>query len=291
MSIPDYFSDLRNNLLRSVPSLCSEVESQCDALFSSYRLGSAPGPTVVRCAISGDVRLTAVEHALVLSPLFGRLHRLRQISTVSLVYPNATHTKASTSLEALGVTQSYLDALALRADQVGAPRPSNEDVEALRLAALLNDIASGPYNYVLWPLVERQSTAIFEAARFTISRVLRIRDVPSAQDIATILLLLSPKFQRVLSNLTGSEQHSKTLTIRIIAALLGSSEFLLTKYLNGIMYGPLEPVRVARQYLDLASTSQLNSFDLPRLLASLNLYRVQPIEFAGHISSPTGSSP
>lgn len=59
--------------------------------------------------IHGDIYLTRLEQAIVDSPPFQRLRRIRQLGMVHLVYPGATHTRFSHALGALRVVQDLLD--------------------------------------------------------------------------------------------------------------------------------------------------------------------------------------
>ncbi len=64
---------------------------------------------VVTDPIHGDIYLTKLERAIVDSPPFQRLRRIRQLGMVHLVYPGATHTRFSHALGALRVVQDLLD--------------------------------------------------------------------------------------------------------------------------------------------------------------------------------------
>ena len=64
---------------------------------------------VITDPIHGDIYLTKLERAIVDSPPFQRLRRIRQLGMVHLVYPGATHTRFSHALGALRVVQALLD--------------------------------------------------------------------------------------------------------------------------------------------------------------------------------------
>lgn len=66
---------------------------------------------VVTDPVHGDVYLSRLEQALVDSPPFQRLRRIRQLGTVHLVYPGATHTRFSHALGSLRVVQDLLDVI------------------------------------------------------------------------------------------------------------------------------------------------------------------------------------
>jgi HD superfamily phosphohydrolase len=68
----------------------------------------APGK-VITDPVHGDIYLNWLEVAIVDSPAFQRLRRVRQLGMTHLVYPGATHTRLSHSLGTVRVAQMLLD--------------------------------------------------------------------------------------------------------------------------------------------------------------------------------------
>lgn len=64
---------------------------------------------VITDPVHGDVFTTRLEQAIIDTPPFERLRRVRQLGTTHLVYPGATHTRFSHSLGALRAVQNLLD--------------------------------------------------------------------------------------------------------------------------------------------------------------------------------------
>lgn len=136
----------------------------------------APGK-VITDPIHGDVYLTRLEQAIVDSPPFQRLRRVRQLGTTHLVYPGATHTRFAHSLGALRVVQDLFDVALAQRDARGGrpdlfeqwradlgvelftdapPDPAGvrtylkwvgQAMVAARLGALLHDISHVPYGH------------------------------------------------------------------------------------------------------------------------------------------------
>jgi HD superfamily phosphohydrolase len=71
---------------------------------------------VVTDPVHGDIYLSKLERAIVDSPPFERLRRIRQLGTVHFVYPGATHTRFSHALGALRVVQDLLDIILAQRD-------------------------------------------------------------------------------------------------------------------------------------------------------------------------------
>lgn len=89
-----------------------------------------------------DVPLTKLEVIITQTAIFQRLFNLRQLGFAHLVYPAATHTRATHSIRCLAFAIKILDSL--------KKTPDNEsDYYAIRLAALLHDIGHGPFSHTI----------------------------------------------------------------------------------------------------------------------------------------------
>ncbi len=95
-------------------------------------------------AIHGDIHLTPKEIKVIDTPTFQRLRQIKQLQMSHLTYPNATHTRFMHSLGVLGIM--------IRVQQVAQENGislEDEEIENLRLAALLHDIGHYPYSHLL----------------------------------------------------------------------------------------------------------------------------------------------
>ncbi len=101
---------------------------------------------MIRDAIWGDVRLGARELALIDTPAFQRLRRIRQLGFTDLVFPGARHTRFEHSLGVYHVAGLALDRLAW---VEGAPGLSQEDRATFLAAALLHDVGHYPFSHAL----------------------------------------------------------------------------------------------------------------------------------------------
>src|SRR3954449_9806663 len=115
--------------------------------------------------VHGDVYTTWLEQAIVDSPPFQRLRRVRQLGTTHLVYPGATHSRFSHSLGALRFVQDLLDAVLWQherphhvddllkqwqaSDESDAERHIARAIVLARLGALLHDIGHIPFGHSL----------------------------------------------------------------------------------------------------------------------------------------------
>ncbi|WP_416840727.1 HD domain-containing protein [Haloferax sp. DFSO52] len=103
--------------------------------------------TAVKDSVHDYISLDPVAADLVDTPEFQRLRHIKQLSTVRLVYPSASHTRFEHSLGVYHLASqavSHLDIDGDRADHV-------------RAAALLHDIGHGPYGHQTEDLIRRRT--------------------------------------------------------------------------------------------------------------------------------------
>jgi len=98
--------------------------------------------------------------ALIDTPEFQRLRRVRQLGLAYFAYQSAEHSRFTHSLGALHLATRILDRLR------GKYQISDEDRLAVRVAALLHDVGHGPFSHVV------ESILGFHHEQFTIDAVL-----------------------------------------------------------------------------------------------------------------------
>ncbi len=111
----------------------------------------------VRMAVSGDVRLTALEVAIIDSPDFQRLRRIQQLGPAQWVYPTALHTRFDHSIGVLATAELMIQSIRQAHSQIDAsgsaavkPCVITENQRVLaRLFGLLHDITHVPYGHTL----------------------------------------------------------------------------------------------------------------------------------------------
>lgn len=123
------------------------------------------GGKVITDPVHGDVLLMPIEVAVVDSPAFQRLRRVRQLGNTHLVYPGATHTRFSHGIGTMQAAQRLLDVLVNQregihggSDLFGQWAADPDDAEKLdretgrvivlaRLGALLHDLLHVPFGH------------------------------------------------------------------------------------------------------------------------------------------------
>lgn len=124
-------------ILENVTDLMAAKESDAERFTRKTR--------VIRDPLHGDIRYTEFELAIINTPAFQRLRRLRQLGTSHFVYPGAEHTRF---LHALGTLHTAERILLQIEQKSGHPLESHDRVVA-RAYALLHDISHAPFGHTL----------------------------------------------------------------------------------------------------------------------------------------------
>ncbi|MDG6989404.1 MAG: HD domain-containing protein [Nitrososphaerota archaeon] len=96
----------------------------------------------IRDPVHGYVRMTAVEKELIDSPFVQRLRRIHQLAGSYLVYPGATHTRFEHVVGTMHVAGQIAESL-VRTSQL-----EGDEVQEVRVAALLHDVGHGPFSHM-----------------------------------------------------------------------------------------------------------------------------------------------
>ncbi len=102
-------------------------------------------PVQIRDPVHNFILLRDKEQRLVSTPAFQRLRGIRQLAMATLVYPGALHTRFDHSIGVMHVAGQMAESLGMDRD----------DVQTVRLAALLHDIGHGPFSHVSEYALER----------------------------------------------------------------------------------------------------------------------------------------
>ncbi|MFD1515004.1 HD domain-containing protein [Halomarina rubra] len=101
----------------------------------------------IKDSVHDHIEVDGVAEALLDTPLVQRLRRIRQLGTVSFVYPSANHTRFEHSLGVYHLADRALDNLGIE----------GQNADRIRAAALLHDTGHGPYSHNLEGLIYRQT--------------------------------------------------------------------------------------------------------------------------------------
>ena len=92
----------------------------------------------IRDSVYGDISLSIFEEKVMDMPQFQRLRRIKQLGLINLIYPGANHTRFEHSIGTMNLGSKLANELDL----------PEEDIELIRISALLHDIGHGPFSHV-----------------------------------------------------------------------------------------------------------------------------------------------
>lgn len=142
---------------------------------------------VFRDPVHGNVSVTdPTVFALIQSPEFQRLRRIRQLGTSFISYPGAEHTRFAHSLGVYHLMNRVLKHL----EEHGAPIDAEEHAMAC-CAALLHDIGHGPFSHLFEKLIrshhERWVERIITSPESSIYQILHSRNPAWPSRIASFI--------------------------------------------------------------------------------------------------------
>ena len=110
-----------------------------------------PRTKFFRDPIHGFIEVRPHERAVIDSPIFQRLRRIRQLSFCYLVYHGAEHSRFGHSLGVMHLVTTLYDSVMMNTEELGtdSARYDAEDEKTLRMAALLHDIGHPPFSHGL----------------------------------------------------------------------------------------------------------------------------------------------
>jgi HD superfamily phosphohydrolase len=106
-----------------------------------------PDTGVIRDSLYSRVPVNRNVLALMATPEFLRLQRVKQLGWVYTVWPGATHTRYEHSLGVYYLARRALESLLALGADGGLPNPDPEHLRVLLAAALLHDVGHYPYSH------------------------------------------------------------------------------------------------------------------------------------------------
>ena len=92
----------------------------------------------IRDSVYGDITIQEFEVKIMDMPQFQRLRRIKQLGLINLIYPGATHTRFEHCVGTMNLGSKLAEELNLKKDEI----------ELIRISALLHDIGHGPFSHV-----------------------------------------------------------------------------------------------------------------------------------------------
>jgi len=182
------------------------------------------------------------------TPSFQRLRNLKQLQMAHLTYPNATHTRFAHSL---GVFAVMSRVLAVAKDALDI---SEDDVEDLRLAALLHDVGHYPYSHLMERIDSVELTEETVASLSPVKKTLNLvrTPYPEHEELGRIIVTTRPDLVeaiggkdracRIADLFTRSKAADQQLSKLIHSSLdMDRFDFLLRDTMaTGVPYGTVD---------------------------------------------------
>ena len=121
-----------------------------------WPVASPPRATVLD-PIHGSIQISELEYTLLQTPFLARLHGVKQLGMVHLVYPQAKHSRLEHSLGVLHLTGYAAEVLARRwlcELRLCGERHARNFVTVARLSGLLHDLGHPPFSHAMEEALE-----------------------------------------------------------------------------------------------------------------------------------------
>lgn len=200
-------------------------------------------PHEMRDPIHGFIKLSKKERELIDTKVFQRLRRIHQLAMTFLVYPGAVHTRFDHSIGVMHIAGRICH----RLRELNPKRVSNEDIDRVRLAALLHDIGHGPFSHVSEHLLD-ESVPDKEKIREKIHEKITVDIIRTDSEINEILSPDERDF--VISMIEGQEAWDWRRDVVSSELDADKMDYLLRdSYFTGVKYGEYDLEKVIESFL------------------------------------------
>ena len=210
----------------------------------------------VKDSVHDHIEVEGVAEALLDTPMVQRLRRIRQLGTVSLVYPSANHTRFEHSLGVYHLANEALSHLGI----------DGRNAERVRAAALLHDTGHGPYSHNLEDLIYRHTGRLHD----------EIADLLGDGEVATILEAHDLDPEVVADLVCGDGRYGQLVSGELDVDRM---DYLVRDaHHTGVPYGAIDHGRLVRE---------LRFLDGELVLAEGNVQTAESLLLARALMNPT----
>lgn len=191
-----------------------------------------PPVAEIRDPVHGYIKITEAEREVIDTPFVQRLRRIHQLAGAYMVYPGAVHTRFDHVTGAMHVAGEVAEALSLWVDL------TPDQIQEIRLAALLHDVGHGPFSHTFEEVLAEKSSTTHEDISQRIIVETSIRDALNKHGF-------SPK--KMSDFAIGKQSTKPAFMNEIIAGGLSADimDYLLRdSYFTGVEYGKVDVQRV-----------------------------------------------
>ncbi len=170
------------------------------------------------------------------NPIFQRLRRIRQLSGAHMTYPGAQHTRFDHLIGSMHLAKLAAKRLAAKTDM------NPQQVEEIKIAALLHDIGHGPFSHLFEEVLAERRNISHEDLTKRVIQETEIKDILEKHGYRTdiipdLAIGLSQNRPLYLNELVGGG-----LSVDIMDYLLRDS------YFTGVEYGKVDIHRIINSF-------------------------------------------
>ncbi len=185
----------------------------------------------IRDPVHGYIKIKEEERAIIDSPFVQRLRRIHQLAGAYMVYPGGVHSRFEHVLGTMHVAGLIAESLADKVDL------GEEQIQELRLAALLHDVGHGPFSHLFEEVLTDKTGLSHEDMSQRIVLESDIRGILERYSISA----------SAMSKLCIGKQKTHPFMNEVIAGGLSADimDYLLRdSYFTGVEYGKVDIHRV-----------------------------------------------
>lgn len=275
--------DFVGRLQASAPTLFSEIGETVEKWLAPLLVKLESGqvekePKIFNDPIWGSIVLQPAETLLLDTPLLQRLRGVRQLGMAYCVYPGAGYDRLQHVCGVVEAAQQILTALNNSAERQRGVNPvpqlGGEQIEAIRLAALLHDIGHGPFSHATEDLIGRRFQQEINATRNVVFE--EYPDVPkiSVGEIISVLMVLSSCMLRVFTHARFPLSERENMPMVLVGAIIGSAKYLPAPYLAGVISGPIDGDKLDYMARDSHHAGLNIGLETTRLLSQLQVVTI-----------------
>jgi len=187
----------------------------------------------IKDPVHGYIEVTPTERAIIDTPQFQRLRRVKQLSAAHLTYPGAEHTRFQHSLGVMHLSGE----IARRLQDVELI--DQEDASKIRIAGLLHDIGHGPFSHLFEEVLEKRDMNHEQMSTRIVSET----------DVGDVLITNGFDAEEMGKLSVGSLDYDKPYINNIIAGQFSADvlDYLpRDSYFSGVEYGKVDYDRLVR---------------------------------------------
>jgi HD superfamily phosphohydrolase len=210
----------------------------------------------IKDSVHDHIEVGGVAEALLDTPAVQRLRRIKQLGTVSLVYPSANHTRFEHSLGVYHLADRALSHLGL----------DGTVAERVRAAALLHDVGHSPYSHNVEELIHRETGRYHDD----------VDDLLAAGEVGDTLREHGLDPDRVADLVAGEGQYGQLVSGELDVDRM---DYLVRDaHHTGVPYGTIDHERLVRE---------LTFVDGELVLAAGNVETAESLLLARALMNPT----